>query len=208
MKILLLILILFFSFQHTYSEDVSDDDEYYSKGVESYENGNFDESFIIFFNLSQKNNADAIYNISNMFFEGVGTTQDFLESLKYSWLCSLNGDKRCLDRVDTLKDKLNEKEFINVSKKIVKILENNFENNFDYISAFKLGYWFENLSPETNFEKSYLWYSVSVSGGIYKAMKLRDRVAKKLDREVIHKIQKEANAIHTKEKYFSRKGVK
>ena len=208
MKSLIVILFLFFFFKQTHSENIKDDEIYYSEGVENYKNGNFDESFIIFFNLSQKDNADAIYNVSNMFFEGIGTTQDYLESLKYTWLCSLNGNKKCLDKIDVLKDKVDEKMFLNVSYNVVDILEKKFENKLDYISAFKLGYWFERISPEVNLEKSYLWYSVSVSGGIYKAMKLRDRVANKLDKDVIHKIQKEANEIHTKEKYFSRKGKK
>ena len=43
-------------------------------------------------------------------------------------------------------------------------------------SVFKLGYWHENFSPVVDLEKSYLWYSVSVIGGLYKAMKLRDKV--------------------------------
>lgn len=208
MKSLIVTLFLFICFEQIHSENVKDDEIYYLEGVENFQNGNFDESFIIFFNLSQKDNADAIYNVSNMFFEGVGTTQDYLESLKYTWLCSLNGNKKCLNKIDVLKDKVDEKEFLNVSNNIVSILENKFENQLDYISAFKLGYWFEKISPETNLEKSYLWYSVSVSGGIYKAMRLRDRVADELDKDVIHKIQKEANEIHTKEKYFSRKEKK
>ena len=38
----------------------------------------------------------------------------------------------------------------------------------------KLGFWFENFSPEIDYEQSYLWYSICKR--IYKAMKLRDRV--------------------------------
>ena len=40
--------------------------------------GSFKESFIVFFNLSEKGNKDAIYNLSNMYFEGIGTTQNFI----------------------------------------------------------------------------------------------------------------------------------
>ena len=39
-------------------------------------------------------------------------------------------------------------------------------------------------------------------------MKLRDRVGEKLDKDKISKIQKEANDIFTKEKYFTRKEKK
>ena len=35
----------------------------------------------VFFNLSEKGNKDAIFNLSNMYFEGIGTTQDYSKSL-------------------------------------------------------------------------------------------------------------------------------
>ena len=53
-----------------------------------------------------------------------------------------------------------------------------------------------------------MWYSVSVSGGVYKAMKLRDRVGKQLEKEKLYQIQQEANKILTKEKYFNQKEKK
>ena len=41
-----------------------------------------------------------------------------------------------------------------ISQNIPEILENEFLNNNDEISAFKLGYWYEKISPEIDFEKS------------------------------------------------------
>ena len=78
-------------------------------------------------------------------------------------------------------NRLTEDEIIAISKDIPERLENNFLIKNDLISAFKLGYWFENFSPEIDFEKSYLWYSVSVSAGVYKAMKMRDRVGEEIE---------------------------
>ena len=159
MKFLIAFQLFFFSLAFANDEvQLLDDEIFYQKGVELYDKGEFEKSFIIFFNLAQKGNKDATFNISNMFFEGIGTTQDYVESLKYSWLCSLNGNKKCL--------------------------------------------------PEIDLEKSYLWYSVSVSGGVYKAMKLRDRVGKQLEKEKLYQIQQEANKIFTKEKYFNQKEKK
>jgi TPR repeat protein len=184
------------------------DEEYYKTGVEHYDNGDFKKSFIVFFNLSEKGNKDAIYNLSNMYFEGIGTIQDFKESIKYTWLCSLNGNKRCLKKIKLIKQKLEEEEFVKVSAEIPKLLENDFVDNNDPVSAFKLGYWYEKISPEIDLEKSYLWYSVSVSAGVYKAMKMRDRVGELIEKKKILEIQKEANDIFTKNKYFnSKKGL-
>ena len=59
------------------------DEEYYKIGVDHYNKGNFKKSFIVFFNLSEKGNKDAIFNVSNMYFQGIGTIQDYRKSLKY-----------------------------------------------------------------------------------------------------------------------------
>ena len=205
--LLISIFIKEFSFADTtfsktkYLNDV----DYYKSGVEFYENGDFKKSFIVFFNLSEKGNKDAIFNLSNMYFEGIGTTQDFSKSLKYTWLCSLNGNKKCFKKIKSIKEKLEEDEFIKISKNIPEILENGYINENNPISAFQLGYWYEKVSPEIDFEKSYLWYSVSVSAGVYKAMKIRDRVGKLIEKNKITEIQLEANEILTKEKYFNSK---
>ena len=76
-------------FTELISKDLIDDETYYLNGVKLYDQGNFKESYIIFFNLSEKGNKDAIYNLSNMYFEGIGTTQNYHKSLEYTWLCSL-----------------------------------------------------------------------------------------------------------------------
>ena len=115
-------------------------------------------------------------------------------------------NKLCIKKIKKIKDKLSEDEVIAISKDIPKRLEDNFLIRNDLISAFKLGYWFENFSPEIDFEKSYLWYSVSVSAGMYKAMKLRDRVGELIDKKKLNELQVEANEIFTKNKYFGKKG--
>ena len=193
-------------FTELISEDFIDDETYYLNGVKLYDQGNFKESYIIFFNLSEKGNKDAIFNLSNMYFEGIGTTQNYHKSLEYTWLCSLNGNRKCIKKLKKVREKLEEDEVLKISKIIPERLENEFLNNNDIISAFKLGYWFEKFSPEIDFEKSYLWYSVSVSAGVYKAMKLRDRVGELIDKKKINELQVEANEIFTKNKYFGNKG--
>ena len=210
MKQFLLVFLIFFfvkelSFADTTTSENKylNDVEYYKSGVNFYENGEFKKSFIVFFNLSEKGNKDAIFNLSNMYFEGIGTTQDFSKSLKYTWLCSLNGNKKCLNKIKSIEEKIEEDEFLKISKTIPIILENEYVNDNNPISAFQLGYWYEKISPEIDFEKSYLWYSVSVSSGVYKAMKIRDRVGKLIEKEKITEIQLQANEILTKNKYFN-----
>ena len=102
-----------------------------------------------------------------------------------------------------IKSKLADEEIIEISKSIPVKLEKDFLNKNDIISAFKLDIGLK-IFPEIDFEKSYLWYSVSVSAGIYKAMKLRDRVGELIDKK-INELQVEANKIFTKDKYFGKR---
>ena len=202
MNIIILLILSFIIPSSILSQEIKSDEEYYKEGVQYYDGGEFKKSFIVFFNLSEKGNKDAIYNLSNMYFQGIGTTQNFTKSLEYSWLCALNGNKKCIKKLDKVKKKLDEKEIILISEKIPKLLESEYKNDNNIISAFKLGYWYEKFSPEIDLEKSYLWYSVSVSAGVYKAMKLRDRVGDLIDIEKIKDLQNQAQEIFNKDIYF------
>ena len=197
------IIICFLLFNKINAGEILSDVEYYNKGVSLYDEGAFDESFVVFFNLAEKGHKDSIFNLSNMYYEGVGTIQNFKQSLKYCWLCVLNGNKKCLKKVDIIKSKLSEKVIEEIANQIPTILEKNFIEFNNSKSAFKLGFWFENFSPEIDYEQSYLWYSVSVSGGIYKAMKLRDRVGQEIEADKIVELQTKAEEIFTKNKYFN-----
>jgi TPR repeat protein len=197
------IIICFLLFNKINAGEILSDVEYYNKGVSLYDEGAFDESFIVFFNLAEKGHKDSIFNLSNMYYEGVGTIQNFKQSLKYCWLCVLNGNKKCLKKVDIIKSKLSENVIEEIANQIPTILEKNFIEFNNSKSAFKLGFWFENFSPEIDYEQSYLWYSVSVSGGIYKAMKLRDRVGQEIEADKIVELQTKAEEIFTKNKYFN-----
>ncbi|MAI84291.1 MAG: hypothetical protein CMM91_05085 [Rickettsiales bacterium] len=59
------------------------------------------------------------------------------------------------------------------------------------------------FSPSKDLEKAYIWYSVSVSGGLYKAMNIRERVGNQIESENITKLQIEANKIYNQIKYFT-----
>ena len=124
--ILFRIIIYFFLFYNVNANEVISDDEYYDKGVSLYDNGAFDESFIVFFNLAEKGHNDSIFNLSNMYYEGVGTIQNYKLSLKNCWLCALNGNKRCINKIDKVKSKVTEKVIEEIAQQIPKVLEKNF----------------------------------------------------------------------------------
>lgn len=77
--------------------------------------------------------------------------------------------------------------------------------NQDVKYALMLGFWYEQFSPEKDLEMAYLWYSVAVTGGIYKAMKKRNSVGDSLEVEILIDLQNKASKIFSDIKYFSKK---
>ncbi len=200
------IKFLFFLFPFFISADeYLSDEKYYEKGIDLYKSAQFSEAFIIFYNLSIKGDRNSQFNLSNMYSGGIGTTQDFSEALKWGWLCSLGGEKKCFENLESLKLEVDEKSIEEISKNVEETLEKELYKSQDIQYALKLGFWFEKFSPNLDFEKSYIWYSVAVTSGIYKAMKVRDKVRKKIDNETVVKLQKEAKEIYTNIKYFVNK---
>ena len=66
-----------------------------------------------------------------------------------------------------------------------------------------LGFWYEKFSPEQNIEKAYMWYSVAVTGGLYKAMKNRNNAGESLLLQKLLLIFKiKASKIYSEIKYF------
>ncbi len=184
------------------AEDFLNDEDYYQKGIDLYKNAEFFKAFIVFFNLSEKGDTNSQFNLSNMYSSGIGTTQDYRESLKWTWLCALGGEKRCSKKIDKIKKKLDEKSIEEISEKIEETLKDEFYKEQNILYALKLGFWYEKFSPIIDVEQAYIWYSVSVTGGLYKAMKVRDKVGEKIEAEKIIQLQSEANEIYTKVKYF------
>ena len=67
-----------------------------------------------------------------------------------------------------------------------------------------LGFWYEKFSPEQNIEKAYMWYSVAVTGGLYKAMKNRNNTGESLQPETLIDLQNKASKIYSEIKYFGK----
>ena len=117
-KIISFFLFLFL-YSSTHCAEIISDEKYYNKGINLYKNAEFDEAFVIFFNLAQKGERDSQFNITIMYEGGVGTTQNFVEALKWCWLCAIGGEKKCFKKIEKLKneDKMKHLKIIKKKKK-------------------------------------------------------------------------------------------
>ena len=202
-KIFFFIFTIYYS--NVFSESILSDNEYYSEGIKYYKNAHFDKAFIVFYNLSEKGDRDAQFNITNMFSEGVGTTQNYPEALKWCWLCALGGEIKCYRKLSSILPRVDEKSLMKKKDEVEKFLEKKMNMNQDVTYALMLGFWYEQFSPEKDLEMAYLWYSVAVTGGIYKAMKKRNTVGDSLEVETLIELQNKASKIFSDIKYFTKK---
>ena len=93
-----------------------------------------------------------------------------------------------------------------LGKEIEKFLEKKLYEKFEINYSLMLGFWFEKFAPEKDEEKAYLWYSVAVTGGLYKAMKNRNNVGQSLEPQTLIDLQNKASKIFEEVKYFTNLG--
>ena len=187
-----------------HSKDIISDENYYNKGINLYKNAEFDDAFIIFFNLAQKGERDSQFNITNMYEGGVGTTQNYVKALKWCWLCALGGEKKCYKKISKISSNIDEESRIKIGKEVENFLENKLYQKSEINYSLMLGFWFEKFAPEKNIEKAYMWYSVAVTGGLYKAMKNRNNAGESLQPETLIDLQDKASKIFSDIKYFTK----
>ena len=189
MKTKIIFFFLFLSlYSSTHCTEIISDEEYYNKGINLYKNAEFDQAFIIFFNLAQQGERDS--------------TQNFVEALKWCWLCALGGEKKCFKKIDKFLAKIDNDSLVKVSKEVEVFLEKKLYEKSDINYSLMLGFWYEKFSPEQNIEKAYMWYSVAVTGGLYKAMKNRNNAGESLQPETLIDLQNKASKIYSEIKYF------
>ena len=58
-----------------------------------------------------------------MYEGGVGTTQNFVEALKWCWLCALECEKKCFKKIEKLLTKIDDESIQKVSKEVEVFLE-------------------------------------------------------------------------------------
>ena len=202
-KIIFFFLVVFQHF-NLHCKDIISDENYYNKGINLYKNAEFDDAFIIFFNLAQKGERDSQFNITNMYEGGVGTTQNYVEALKWCWLCALGGKKKCYEKISTISSNIDEESRIKIGKEVENFLENKLYQKSEINYSLMLGFWFEKFAPEKDIEKAYMWYSVAVTGGLYKAMKNRNNAGESIQPETLIDLQDKASKIFSDIKYFTK----
>ena len=152
------------------------------------------QAFDLFSELSDDGFPEAQYNLSLLYFSGLGSPKNFKLSLYWSWMAHLNLHETALERVNASFDKINEALRNAVAQQIadeLKILANEGDKN----APLKLGKTFLGLFVEPNYESAYVWLSIAQAYGDDQAPNYLDQAASNLEVDIILAQQEEAQKV-------------
>ena len=207
MRIVLLLLIVFFnSSLHCFSQ-VTDSDKLYKKGADAVLNKDYSLAVNIFKKMAEDNEYDAQYNLAYLIRSGKGVTQNYSEALFWAFSATLGlrasidtskkdekleGDlEKANDLTNDLIDLLPEKTTETVRKDLLSYLLDRYKKKeIDVVT--QLGDYFLIILEDENYADAYMWYSVASALGVEGAIDERDTVERKLDSDTLVKMQNEA----------------
>jgi len=207
MRIVLVLLIVFFNSSISCFSQVTDSDKLYKKGADAVLNKDYSLAVNIFKKMAEDNEYDAQYNLAYLIRSGKGVTQNYSEALFWAFSATLglrasidNSKKdekldqdleKANDLTSDLIDLLPEKITENVRKDLLSYLLVRYKKKeIDVVT--QLGDYFLIILEDENYADAYMWYSVASALGVEGAIEERDKVERKLDSGTLVKMQDEA----------------
>ena len=189
-----LILIIFakasFAGNHSNGADFSNE---FETAVINIQEKKYLEAVKGFTALANKGLPEAQFNLSLLFFSGLGAPKNFKDALYWSWYAHLNKHETAINQVNKTYDYITENLRNEVANKIIEELLAT-ANSGDQMSALKLGQTYTGLLVTPDYLSAYVWLSIAQAYGIEAASELLEEVAKQLTLEDILTQQNEASS--------------
>ena len=168
----------------------------FEDAVIHYKKNDYKKALNKFEKLSEMGYAKAQYNLAVIFYKGLGVPQNFKKSYYWSMMSDLNGQKEAKQLLSKCEKKIN-----NESKKEIEIeIKDNLERSINEGKVFAvipLAKWYLSTPKKPDYNNSYLWLSVASALNIKNSTEARNTIFKKIKKNDLDDIQKEANDIYT-----------
>ena len=178
----------------TFSQ-VTESDRLFKTATDLVKERKYAEALTIFENLANNNEYDAQYNLAFLISSGKGTTKNYREALYWALLSMLGKIEKGEKLSEELIEILPEKESEDVREEVLEHLIARFERK-DADVLMQIGDFYLSVLEEEDFENAYLWFNVASAVGIENADEKRDKVEKKLEPDIIVKVQLAARERH------------
>jgi TPR repeat protein len=163
----------------------------FDKAIKLVEEKNFFEAFKVFSDLAEADVPEAQYNLSLLFFNGLGAPKNYKLALYWAWQAHLNEHDNAFSHVNSIFDVTNEDLRNTVANQVIEELLLNAQNGDD-VAPLKLGKTYLGLFVEAQNQPAYLWLSISQAYGNASASPLLEQAAGQLTLEDILKQQDKA----------------
>ena len=134
--------------------------------------------------LANQGLPEAQFNLSLLFFSGLGAPKNFRDALYWSWYAHLNGHETALDQVETIYKSITEALRDSVANQVIEELLS-LANDGDQSSAFKLGQTYTQLLVVPDYKSAYVWLSIAQAYGLEEVTELLENATKQLTLEEV-----------------------
>ena len=192
-SVLFFLTIFFINVKFFVLEANDENYEKFSEAVQAVKDKNYTVAADLFEPLAINGDIDAQYNLSILIRNGLGRPQNFGLSLKWAWLSYTGGfEKAKTVLVEKLLTYVPSENLEEIRMEVLKyILKSINEGNRRSIN--QIGKYYLEVIETPNYEKAYLFYSISVAFGDTEIKDKRDEILEKIDNENIMNIQNITN---------------
>ena len=195
-KVYIFILLISSSINFLFAESHSVDETFgkeFEQAVKNVESKNFTVAVKEFTSLANQNLPEAQFNLSLLYFNGLGTPKNFKTALYWSWQAHLNDHPTAINQVNEIFDLITEALRDTVANQIIDELLT-IAKAGDQTSALKLGKTYNDLLVAPDYQSAYVWLSIAQAYGLESASELLSQVADELTLEEILVQQEKASA--------------
>ena len=156
----------------------------FDSAVKFVEHKNFREAFPIFLTLAEQDFPAAQYNLSVLYFNGLGVPKNFKWSLYWAWQANLNNHEKAGAWLDTVLSNINE----DLRNNVAQTISDEFTkaaNDGKLVAPLKLGRTYLKLFVQPNNQMAYVWLSIAQAYGYEEASIYLEEAASQLTLEEI-----------------------
>jgi len=169
-------------------------DESFAAAVKLIEQKQYVDAVSVFKILAEQEVPEAQYNLSLLFFNGLGTPKNFRQALIWSWKAHLNEHETARTQVNNILDMITPDLQNAVAEDL--ILEfTDVAKSGNSEAALKLGITYTELLVEPDYPTAYVWLSIAQAYGVEEASGLLMSTTDELTVEEVINKQDEASTL-------------
>jgi TPR repeat protein len=169
-------------------------DESFAAAVKLIEQKQYVDAVSVFKILAEQEVPEAQYNLSLLFFNGLGTPKNFRQALIWSWKAHLNEHETARTQVNNILDMITPDLQNAVAEDL--ILEfTDIAKTGNSEAALKLGITYTELLVEPDYPTAYVWLSIAQAYGVEEASGLLMSTTEELTVEEVIIKQDEASSL-------------